>query len=89
MSNFLAALALTVIAFGKISLFVISVRNAIRPRPLPIPEEPIDPDGPDDGWRWWEEFEPEPEPQEPSGGPAVKPASSTADQPPSSLAISR
>ena len=29
-----------------------------------------------DGWRWWEEFEPEPEPQEPSGGPAVKPARS-------------
>ena len=61
----LAAIALTIIAFAKIYMFGLYVRNAIRPRPLPIPEAPVDPDGPDDGWKWWEEFEPDPTPPEP------------------------
>jgi hypothetical protein len=61
----LAAIALTSIAFLKVGMFAVSVRNAIRPRPLPIPQTPVDPDGPDDGWKWWEEFEPEPNPPEP------------------------
>jgi len=58
--SLLAEIALFVIATLKVGMFAMSVRNAIRPRPLPIPQTPIDPDGPDDGWRWWEEFEPEP-----------------------------
>jgi len=58
--------AIAAVAFLKIGLFAVSVRNAIRPRPLPIPQEPTDPHGPDDGWRWWEEFESAPEPPEPS-----------------------
>lgn len=61
----LAAIALTLIAILKVGMFAVSVRNVIRPRPLPIPQTPIDPDGPDDGWKWWEEFEPEPNPPEP------------------------
>ena len=63
--SFLTTTLVLLMATAKIGMFVVAVRNAIRPRPLPISEEPIDPDGPDDGWRWWEEFEPEPEPPEP------------------------
>jgi hypothetical protein len=65
MTTAAAAIALTLIAILKIGMFAVSVRNAIRPRPLPIPQSPVDPDGPDDGWKWWEEFEPEPNPPEP------------------------
>ena len=65
MNTVLAATALSLIAILKIGMFAVSVRNAIRPRPLPIPEAPVDPDGPDDGWRWWEDFDPEPDPPEP------------------------
>lgn len=63
----LLTIGITLVGALKLGLFAISVRNAVRPRPLPIPEEPTDPDGPDDGWRWWEEFELEPEPTDPGG----------------------
>lgn len=61
--------AMIPIGIFKVAMFAITVRNAIRPRPLPAPQTPVDPDGPDDGWRWWEQFEPEPEPPKPAGSP--------------------
>ena len=75
MRNVLAETALLMIAILKVGMFARSVRKAIRPSPLPIPQTPIDPDGPDDGWRWWEDFDPKPEPNEPadSAGPSSTP----------------
>lgn len=56
-------------AIAKIAMFAIAVRNALKPRPLPTQSRPIDPDGPDDGWRWWEEFNPAPNPPQPVDSP--------------------
>lgn len=67
MMSALATFVLVIAAVAKVWLFVVSVRNALRPRHLPTQEGRIDPDGPDDGWRWWEEFGPEPQPPEPEG----------------------
>jgi len=71
MLNLLATFVLVLAAIAKVWLFVVSVRRALRPRHLPVQEGPIDPDGPDDGWRWWEEFEPKPSPPAPEGEPKV------------------
>ena len=59
----IATAAFGVITVIKVATFVFAVRNALRPQPVP----PVDMDGPDEGWRWWEEFGPEPEPQRPGG----------------------
>ena len=58
-----ATIAVGVIAVFKIASFVLVVRSALRPPPV----RPPDLDGPDDSWRWWEEFEPGPEPYRPGG----------------------
>jgi len=62
MSTF-ATIAICVIAVMKVASFGFVVRRALRPPPI----GPSDMDGPDDNWRWWEEFGPEPEPQSPGG----------------------
>ena len=58
-----ATTAVGVIAVFKIASFVLVVRSALRPPPV----RPSDLDGPDDSWRWWEEFGPGPEPNKPGG----------------------
>ena len=58
-----ATIAIGVIAAIKIASFGLVVRNALRPPPV----RPPDLDGPDGSWRWWEEFDPEPEPDQPGG----------------------
>ena len=58
-----ATIAIGVIAVIKIASFGLVVRSALRPPPV----RPPDLDGPDGSWRWWEEFEPDPEPQRPGG----------------------
>ena len=62
MSTF-ATIAICVLAVMKVASFGFVVRSALRPPPI----GPTDMDGPDDNWRWWEEFGPEPEPQSPGG----------------------
>lgn len=56
-------IAVGAIAVIKIASFGLVVRSALRPPAV----KPRDMDGPDDSWRWWEEFGPEPEPQRPGG----------------------
>ena len=58
-----ATIAIGVIAVIKIASFGLVVRSALRPPPVGL----SDMDGPDGSWRWWEEFEPEPEPRRPGG----------------------
>ncbi len=58
-----ATIAIGVIAVIKIASFGLVVRSALRPPPV----GPSDMDGPDGSWRWWEEFGPDPEPQQPGG----------------------
>lgn len=58
-----ATIAIGVIAVIKIASFGLVVRGALRPPPV----RPPDLDGPDHGWRWWEEFDPNPEPYRPGG----------------------
>lgn len=58
-----ATIAIGVIAVIKIASFGLVVRSALRPPPVAS----SDMDGPDDSWRWWEEFEPEPGPRRPGG----------------------
>jgi hypothetical protein len=58
-----ATIAIVAIGLIKVASFVLVVRSALRP-PKP---GPTGLDGPDDSWRWWEEFEPGPEPQRPGG----------------------
>ena len=62
MSTF-ATIAICVLAVIKIASFALVVRSALRPPPIGR----TDMDDPDDNWRWWEEFGPEPEPQSPGG----------------------
>ena len=62
MSTF-ATIALCVLAVMKVASFGFVVRRALRPPPIGR----TDMDGPDDNWRWWEAFGPEPEPQSPAG----------------------
>ena len=58
-----ATIAIGMIAILKIASFGLVVRSALRPPPV----RPPDLDGPDDSWRWWEEFGPGPEPHRPGG----------------------
>lgn len=58
-----AVAAVSLVAAFKVGMFVVAVRGALRPQVA----RPIDPDGPDGSWRWWEEFGPEPEPPAPGG----------------------
>ena len=58
-----AAIAIGVIAVIKVASFSLVVRSALLPPPIGR----TDMDDPDDNWRWWEEFGPEPEPQSPGG----------------------
>jgi len=62
MSTF-ATIALCVLAVMKLASFGFVVHRALHPPPIGR----IDMDDPDDNWRWWEEFGPEPEPQSPGG----------------------
>ena len=62
MSTF-ATIAVCVLAVMKVASFGFVVRSALRPPPIGR----TDMDGPDDNWRWWEEFGPEPEPPSPGG----------------------
>ena len=62
MSTF-ATIAICVLAVMKVAGFGFVVRSALRPPPIGR----TDMDEPDDNWRWWEEFGPEPEPQRPGG----------------------
>ena len=61
--SLVATIAFGVAAAIKVASFVIVVRAALRPQSF----GPTDLDGPDDSWRWWEEFGPEPEPRRPGG----------------------
>jgi len=74
MSTF-ATIAICVIAVTKVASFGFVVRSALRPPPIGR----TDMDGPDDNWRWWEEFGPEPEPQSP-GGDALHAPTSTLEK---------
>ncbi len=56
-----AAIAIGVIAVIKVASFSLVVRSALLPPPIGR----TDMDDPDDNWRWWEEFGPEP--QRPGG----------------------
>ena len=62
MSTF-ATIAICVLAVMKVAGFGFVVHRALHPPPIGR----TDMDDPDDNWRWWEEFGPEPEPQSPGG----------------------
>ena len=58
MSTF-ATIAICVLAVMKVAGFGFVVHRALHPPPIGR----TDMDDPDDNWRWWEEFGPEPQRQ--------------------------
>ena len=64
-----ATIAICVLAVMKVAGFGFVVHRALHPPPIGR----TDMDDPDDNWRWWEEFGPEPEPQSPGGNACPTP----------------